>query len=304
MKIALIICTKDRPFDLNRLLTSVEGQNVKPDHIIIVDGSDAPVKHVVDKFTSIPIDYVTVRPPSLPKQRNIGISRLPKDTQWIGFLDDDLVLENNSIEMIKKSIKNFNGEKELAGLSMIIDNNVNAPYSKIRAFFLIDNKENGRMTLAGSPSLLRKTDKNIEVDWLSGGTTFWHHKALKKYSYDEWFEGVGYFEDVDFSYRISREYALLLCGPSKCAHYHHPVSIRKNLPLGTWQITSWWYFVNKTGDFKRIYTLWGMFFVFFNNTVFGILRPKSYRLLKAIGNLKGFWLIITNRALDRRVFHK
>jgi glycosyltransferase involved in cell wall biosynthesis len=303
-KIALIVCTKDRPFDLDRLLKSVMRQTRLPDHLIIVDGSDDPIKHVVDKFDQLSLDYVTVRPPSLPKQRNVGISRIPDDIDWVGFLDDDLELDEDSIEMIEKSIEDYKGQKELAGLSMIINNIDNVPYSGLRSLFLLDHKNAGRMTLAGAPTYLRQTNENVEVDWLSGGTTFWSHKVLKEYSYDEWFDGVGYFEDVDFSYRVSRKYGLLLCGPSKCAHFQHPVSKSKNVPLGVWQITSWWYFIKKTNDFNPIFTMWGMFYIFVNNVAFGIIKPNSHRFLKALGNLKGFWLILSGQALDRRTFQK
>jgi glycosyltransferase involved in cell wall biosynthesis len=302
--LCLIICTKDRPFDLRRLLKSVQIQKTMPQQILVVDGSDHPIESVLEEFTTLKFKYFYVRPPSLPKQRNVGIANLPSDCQWVGFLDDDLVLRENSIEMITQTIADFKGTKKLGGLGMIIDNNPNVHYSPIKRLFLTDHPISGKMLISGCPSYLRKTDLAHEVEWLSGGTTFWHIDVLKNYKYDEWFEGTGYFEDVDFSYRVSRDHALLLCGPAKCEHYHHPVPINKYLPLGVWQITSWWYFVSKMKLFKKYCVLWAMCSVTINNLILGILRPKSFRFLKFLGNLKGASLIFTGHALERRIFHK
>ena len=303
-KIALIVCTKDRRFDLKRLLGSVAKSSRLPDLVIIVDGSDNPIKDVVDRFTSLNIDYVTVRPPSLPKQRNVGISRIPKDIDWVGFLDDDLELMSDSIEKIEDAIANFKTSKQIGGLSMIINNISNVPYSFLHTLQLLDNPKSGIVNKAACPVYLRQTDENEEVEWVSGGTTFWKREVFYQFSYDEWFEGTGYFEDVDFSYNVSRKYSLVLCGPSKCNHFQHPVSRKKNYPLGIWQITAWWYFVRKMNNFHFPSVLYAMFCVTMNNLLMGILKFNIDRIVKFFGNISGFGLIFTGKALKQRVFHK
>ncbi len=101
VKLACIVCTKDRPEDIRNLFVSFEKQTRKPDQIIVVDGSDNPIKHVLDGFPSLKIDYITVRPPGLAKQRNAGIKELRPDIHWVGFMDDDLVLEEDCLKNLE-----------------------------------------------------------------------------------------------------------------------------------------------------------------------------------------------------------
>lgn len=302
--LSIVVCTKDRPEDLRRLLISIVDQTLSPNKIIIVDGSDEPVKAVVDQFKNLEIDYITVRPPSLPRQRNVGISHLEQSTEWVGFLDDDLILEKDSFEKIVESINGFNSTKELGGISMMITNVPEAPYSSLRGFFLLDHKEDGHFTASACPGMLRKIKDTIEVQWLSGGVTFWSKKVLDEFSFDEWFAGTGYMEDVDFSYSVSKKYSLAYCGTSRCEHFQHPVAKRKMYTLGVWQITAWWYFIKKFGDFNPIATIWSMLGLTFINFTKGLLNPNSHRFNKSLGNLKGLALIASGKATKKRTWHK
>ena len=71
-RIAFVVPTKDRPEDLRRMLASLAAQSRKADQIVVVDGSEPPVRHVVEEFPGIGIEYVRVFPPSLAQQRNGG----------------------------------------------------------------------------------------------------------------------------------------------------------------------------------------------------------------------------------------
>ena len=129
-------------------------------------------------------------------------------------------------------------------------------------------------------------------------------KILKEFEFDEWFSGTGYNEDVDFSYRVSREYALYYLVKSGCIHLDHPVNKKTAFGYGTWQITAWWYFTRKAKSFSVLLVLWSMLGLFINNFIAGIMKPLSYRLVWSMGNLRGFFYIITGRALDKRTLHK
>ncbi len=300
----LIICTKDRPYDLERLFQSIQIQTLTPRIVIVVDGSDHPVKKVIEKFSDIPTDYVAVRPPSLPKQRNVGIRRLPQNATWVGFLDDDLVLEQDALEQVVKVSREFQTKKPLGGIGMTIINTPNIKFQAWRKMFLLDDGKGGGFTRSGINTSLRKRDDTVEVRWLSGGATFWHKKVLDTYSFDEWFEGTGYFEDVDFSYSVGKKYALIRCGKSHVHHFEHPVSKNKQFTLGIWQITALWYFVKKSGDFNTFATLWSMLGLIINNFAMGIYKWKQQRWRRFLGSLYGLILISTGRAMQRRAWHK
>jgi len=302
--LSIIICTKDRPKEIQKLLSTIQSQTKLPNDLIVVDGSDHPIRSILDEFKSLPIRYAQVRPPSLPKQRNVGISMLQGDANWTGFLDDDLVLHPKNFIEIEEFIQNYQGETSLAGVGLNIKNNLPIKKSKFRGLFLLDAPTGGIFTRSGCHTVLNNVKKTQRVDWLSGGNSFWQKKILKEFEFDEWFSGTGYNEDVDFSYRVSRKYSLYYLVKSGCIHLDHPVSHKKALGYGTWQITAWWYFIHKAKSFSPFLVLWSMLGLFINNFIAGILKPSSYRLLRAMGNFRGFCYIITGKALIKRTFHK
>ena len=302
--LTVIICTKDRPKEIQRLLATIRGQTKAPSDIIVVDGSDHPVNFILDEFEALPIRYVQARPPSLPKQRNVGIRMLQKHAEWIGFLDDDLVLHPNNFKEIEEFIQNYQSETPLAGVGLDIKNSVPNKRSKFRDLFLLDAPTGGIFTRSGSHTALNKILQTQQVDWLSGGNSFWQKKILEKFNFDEWYSGTGYREDVDFSYFVSRKCALYYLVKSGCIHLDHPVRKTKALGYGTWQISAWWYFTGKAKSFSSLLVLWSMVGLFINNFISGIINPSSYRLLRSVGNLRGFVYIIIGRALIKRTFHK
>ncbi|MBH49035.1 MAG: hypothetical protein CME71_12780 [Halobacteriovorax sp.] len=303
-KLALIICTKDRPVDLTSLLKSIAEQTLLPDSIIIIDGSDnaPPVKEVCDQFhSSLPITYKTLRPPGLTRQRNLGISLLSSETTWVGFLDDDLVLEPVAIQEMKTFLET---KPQYKGVGLVINNQDNKKPSFLRNLFFLDKMPGGQVTASGLPASIRPVQTSMDVEWIYGGATFWHTEILKKYKFDEWFSGVGYLEDVDFSYHVSRSYPLAINGKARCWHYHHPAKKENMIKYGTWQIVSWWYFISKYQRFNRLLVLWSMSAVTLANLVAGLRNKKTYRERMFLGNIIGFWKIVTNQTQTHKGFQK
>lgn len=301
MKIACIICTKDRPVDLENVLKSIVDGVRKPDQLIIVDGSDNPIENVVKKFPELNPCYVTVRPPGLAKQRNVGISKLNSDIEWVGFLDDDLVLEPECLGSLEAFISKKGND--LYGVGMVINNQPTFSYNPYRTIFLTDFEPGGVITPSGCASAIRPVKQDLEVDWLYGGATFWKKKAFEEFSFDEWFSGIGYLEDVDFSYRVSRKYKLMLAASARCWHYQHPIPKEKLSANGAWHLVSWWYFARKH-DFNRVVILWSMFGIFLSNVIHGVIRPSSNRLMGAAGNLKAFKVIFSKKVSTFQGFQK
>lgn len=306
VKIATIICTKDRPVDLKTLLDSISNQVRKPDQVIIVDGSDHSVENIAAQFlSSLKIDYIHLRPPGLTRQRNRGLTMVNSDIDWVGFLDDDLVLEKDCLKNLENFVIN---DKELKGVGLTIKNQESLRKSIIdnlfRFIFFTDKKPGGVITKSGKASAIRVLDCDQKVEWIYGGATFWHKSIIKKFSFDEWFSGVGYVEDVDFSYRVSRENKLMVCAKARCDHYHHGTRKERYFDMGTWHFVAWWYFILKNPDFNKLLVLWSMFGMMLSNFVFGALSPSSYRLRSGLGNLKGLFIILSGRVLEHKGFQK
>lgn len=302
MKITVIICTKDRPKDIATVLTSLQKQTYVPNEIIIVDGSDNPVEHVVKDFMgTLPIKYHPLRPPGLARQRNFGISQVDPTSEWVGFLDDDLVLDPTCLQELEKFLQK---NKNYGGTGLCIYEQVKQRKSLLREIMLIDKYPGGCITKAGCPATIRSFDQNTEVEWLYGGATFWKLDILKKFKYDEWFSGVGYFEDVDFSYRVSRGNKLAVCAGAKCHHYHHEVPMEKMGRLGEWLVVAWWYFATVKNNFNPLAVIWGIGWMTLNNLLYGMAQNNMRRLKAFQGNLKGLRKVFGGEVTSAQGFQK
>lgn len=304
MKIVLIVPTKDRPVDIQNLFASIITQKRKPDLVIVVDGSDHPIESIINSYNDkINLEYYSCRPPSLPKQRNVGISHLPLDTDWLGFLDDDLVLENDTIESLEAFIIKQNNPK-LKGIGLSIINQPKPKESIFNSIFLMSMNTPGRITKAGYPTPIPFVQNDVKTDWVYGGATFWAADIYKKFNYDEWFAGTGYLEDVDFSYRISREFDLMISASAKCNHYDHGVSLQKEASRAEWQLTAWWYFINKYKDFSKLSVIWSMLGLVLKSVLMLVVTRQQKYTQRAKGYLRGIKRILNGTALEFKGFSK
>ena len=288
-KIAFIVPTMDREPDLRVLLNSLIMQTHKPDQVIIVDGSYTEVKSVIYDFPSLNIDYLRIFPPSLTKQKNAGVKKIDDDITLVGYLDDDLELYPDSIE----NMLNFweNAPMIVGGVAFAIASG-ERQVGKLRKFFGIDSDEPGRVLTNGFVSMLDDPVKTINVDWLNGGATVWRRKVINEYSYDEWFKGSGFMEDMDYSFNIRERYELVLLSNAKTEHHHHPIRGDRYYLLGKWQIINRLYFVRKYID--RGLSIRGAWVASFSivivNLIAGISRLDYNRIRMSFGNIIGIFI--------------
>lgn len=302
MNVSIIICTKDRPFDLRRLLTSLIEQQYSYLEVLIIDGSDTHVKETVDDFINIlPIKYWHVRPPGLTLQRNFGISHLDPKAEWIGFLDDDLELEKNCIKNLETF---FKSDLSLGGVGLRINDQRELTRNYLRELMLIDDFPGGIVTKSGAAAPIRPYTKSQPTQWLYGGATFWKIDVLKEFVFDEWFSGIGYCEDLDYSYRVAKKYKLSICAEAKCYHHHRMPGIEKMPSMGEWLVVAWWYFARIKNHFNILYVIWGIFWMSINNLLFSIVKLDKKRFYMFKGNLNGWKKIITGQILATKGFQK
>jgi len=286
-KLALVVPTKDRPEDLRKLLISIASQTRKPDQLIIVDGSNPDIRHVIGNIPELNIDYVRVFPPSLSQQRNAGMQQLKPDVTLAGYLDDDIVLEPSAIAAM---LEFWSGAPaDIGGASFNITNASPPNWVHLKKLFLIDSPLPGRMLSSGFPSTIGFQATDIESDWLSGGATVWRREIIDNYGYDEWFLGMGFMEDVDFSYSVRKKYRLMVIAEARLAHYSYPVKLERETLLGMWQIVNRMYIVRKhqSRGLSLIAAWVASFGLVFLNAAIALMRLRKNYWLRAKGNISG-----------------
>lgn len=294
LRLAYVVPTMDRPDDLEKLLTSLRAQTVKPHQIIIVDGSDPDIKPVCDSFADQPITYVRCFPPSLAKQRNAGMSALAKDITVAGYLDDDLVLEPDATEQMIAFWEKAGPETGGASFSVINQGNVH--HDRLLRLFQMHGDPPGRVLPSGHACFIPFVTETVETQWLYGGATLWRREAIREFSYDEWYIGHGFLEDLDYSYRVSRKYRLFVVGSARTWHFARPMADSKQYELGRQQVFNRLYFIRKMDSFSMPAVAWGLFGLLALNLL-AVLRHPAHKPTRRrlAGNLVGLVAALRGR---------
>lgn len=293
-KVAVVVPTKDRPRDLARMLGSVASQSHLPDQIIIVDGGDETVEDVVSKFPAMNIQYLRVYPPSLSRQRNAGMEAVDPSMTLAGYLDDDLVLESGAMETMLAFWEK--APPDVGGARFNIVNEEIPRGIRIKSLFAIESQQRGIVLHSGYQTSIGPASENRYARWLSGGVTLWRRQVIEKFSYDEWFQGTGYLEDVDYSYRVGKKYTLVVVANARVQHLSYPVRKERNYLLGKWQAINRMYFVKKNPEFSVPLFYWATLGQIMVNAGKSMAEWDSAGLRRALGNTVGLLKVITGRA--------
>lgn len=243
ISLAFVIPTKDRGEDLRRMLASLVAQTRLPDQVIVVDGGGTAVSWCAAEFAELQIDYVRLLPPSLSAQRNAGMAILRPEITHAGYLDDDVVLEFDAVF----EMASFWGAAGLdvggAAFNVVNDSLSSEPVPQRR--WGGDGGGSGRVAQSGFVHELGEVRENLETDWLCGGATVWRREVIEKYTYDNWFQGTGFMEDVDFSFCVHERYRLFVVAAARLSHYTQPVRADRQWLFGKWQVVNRMYIVRK-----------------------------------------------------------
>lgn len=279
-KLCLIIPTKDHPTILVRFLKSMQRQRVKPDWVMIVDGGDKTVEHLLADFPDLPFQYLRVYPPGLAKQRNAGIKAVPNDFNLIGFFDDDYVLFEDAVEKML-AFWSQKGPK-VGGASFNTMDSGCMPHGKnlfLRRLFLLSRGEGGDILSSGIGTAQYPCEKTYRSQWLSGGSTVWRREVLEKFSYDEWFAKYGVLDDLDLCWRVNKHYELYVVADAKVLHQQLP---KNDFMASKITVANHFYFVSKYPEFSKQKLMWayGGKILF---QLLGFLRSGKISCLKILG---------------------
>ncbi|RPJ36873.1 MAG: glycosyltransferase family 2 protein, partial [Deltaproteobacteria bacterium] len=222
MKTAFIIATKNRPRELRRMLQSLEDQSRRPDRIIIVDGSSESAADPGTEYPGLSIDCIRCIPPSASRQRNVGLQRIPSDTDFVGFLDDDIILKPGAIEAMARF---WDGASEkIAGAAFNMINHPALAAAGIKTSALAErlgvySSRKGAVLPSGFQTMIGIVDEDQEVDWIPTTAAVWRREFVGPDSFDEWFSGYSYLEDLEFSYRIRKNHRLAVISGARYEHW-------------------------------------------------------------------------------------
>jgi GT2 family glycosyltransferase len=290
--LSLIVATKDRPGEVKKLLDSLNSQTRLPDQLIIVDGGTKLAEQVTRKYPNLNICYFRCFPPSAAKQRNFGIKSVEGKSNLIGFLDDDTILEENSLEEMMNFWENANDN--VGGASFNLMNSPPLANSNLklmplaRRLGLYSNRV-GAVLPSGFQTIFRYVSEITTVEWISTCGSVWRREIFKKYQFDEWFKGYSYLEDLEFSYRVGKQYKLVVVANAK--FYHYPAaSGRENGEIfGRREVANRIYFVKKNKEMNLIKCYLAIFIRIFMNLFMGTKQLNIDYFERIKGNIEGLF---------------
>ncbi|MFH1791322.1 MAG: glycosyltransferase [Candidatus Omnitrophota bacterium] len=293
-KFAIIISTKDRRDELMRLLGMIAVQKARPDQVVVVDGGKVSLGHDIGKPFDFPVDYVRFVPASLPAQRNAGIRALRDDIALVFFLDDDILLEDDALENMMAFWKTAPDDVWGAGFNNTEDRY--GPPTLTERVFLVNADSPGRILRSGFQSKLCSLKEAAPVEWLPGYGMTYRRSVFEKFGFDEWFSGYARYEDVDFSYRVSRGHKLFLASDAKVRHPNRLEDLSFSFRLGRMEFLNRLYFVRKN-KLSVFLCAWALFGIFVNNVLKGAVFFNRRCLLRAGGSIAGLWSVIARNSI-------
>jgi glycosyltransferase involved in cell wall biosynthesis len=199
---------------------------LKPREIIIVHGDKggniAEKLNPILQENGISLKYIKSAR-SLVLQRNIGIDNSTGDV--VVFLDDDVILEQDYFfhlmnVYIEKWDDHIGG---VQGVIIEISERKSWKFLEIinRVFLLDSASGKGVLQRSGYPAFCGNKKTLIKVDIFSGCTMSFRREVLLQKRFDENLRDYWSMDDVELSYRISRQFALY---QTPLARLHHASS--------------------------------------------------------------------------------
>ena len=212
MKIAVLICTKDRPDKLIKLLHSLEPSAYDIKQIVIVS-SGQNVSDIIRQFANkLDITYLHVNTPGQILQKKAGIKLVDPSILWTLFLDDDVTVPIGAIDiLIKEYLLNVK-YIEVVGFGLKINGQKLKNFTNSQKFLLslvgLYSNVPGSVLSSGHAQSYQSSNTDIATEWLNG-ISIWKTSCLS--SYDPISSNIDYaaYEDVMFSYSISRKNQLI-----------------------------------------------------------------------------------------------
>lgn len=209
-RLSVLVPTRNRPRELERLLHSLQKQTMRDFTVLIVDASDnetARVREVIEKFPDLRVILDKTSQVGSCTQRNLGLSKIK--TEWILFCDDDCAFEPNAIEELYRYA---DAHPEIAVFSLHIFEDRSCFYwlaAWLKKGFGISSwgpdfivKNNG-INVVGNPDR-----KNMKIEWLQSGALVVSRDRIARpdlLNFNEKleiFSGYGSSEDVYFTYNL------------------------------------------------------------------------------------------------------
>lgn len=216
----LIVCTRNRPDEVARLLDSVRAQRPIPSDVLVVDSStnDASRAIVEAAQRSWPTGSTLAHlasEPALPHQRNVGIDATHHDI--VCFLDDDVALEPDYFLAVGAAFAGDHRQRVGAVGATILDQPTRPRLWRLDAALGLDSSREGAVLRTGrNIRVFTPKPEPLDVEWLAGLAMNFRRAVFARHRPNERLTVEG--EDVELTYRVAQDWRLLVLPDARVRH--------------------------------------------------------------------------------------
>lgn len=210
-KFSILVATKNREHKLINLINSFNPIKSYINELIIVASGKNIEKVLQTLELREKIKYIHSEIENQNYQKFLGISSLSSGEKWVWLLDDDVVVDfDSTLYMIHNYI---NKQHEYCGVGLAVRNietrNSGSLLKRLflKSFFLWSGTP-GKVLQSGHAQSYFDSKTICKTEWLNG-ISLWKASSLKMYPNLKLTHSYSAYEDVIFSYKISRGCQLL-----------------------------------------------------------------------------------------------
>jgi hypothetical protein len=224
--------------------------------LVIVSSGDS-IDSVIQEFSrNLSITHYHSELPGQIRQKMQGTKLFNQEINWILNLDDDLVLDSNAIEY---AINCTMTDRSIVGVGFALPStqkSIQGYLPKLLAqIFGLSEKSLGKILKNGHASSYLQSAVPIETQWLNSAT-MWRKEVLVNYQSSYLEAKYAAYEDVIFSYTVSKTYKLFFQPLSKLAFQEFQAQDVSNYEA--FHSASYWrfYFVRTNSELSVLGLLW------------------------------------------------
>ena len=293
LNISIIIPTRNRYHKLIKTINYLSKNSFFFREIIIVDSSDKKegnIKKLINEYKNLKIKIIYSKP-SISLQRNIGLNKVKKNSNYIMFLDDDVQFEKKSFTIMRDFL-NSNKKYSGIGFNLIIKNTnqIFEKFKRAKIFQLLGVYDHsmGRVTVSGWHTKAINLKKDTVVEWLPTQAVIYKYNIIRKKRFNLNYGVYSYLEDLDFSYSIKNNLII----HSKAKYSSNNIVKRDKFKFGEKEIINRFIFVRK---FRLNSIKFGIGTILLILRNFFVIVFEINNILRVLGNLKGIFRLLIKK---------
>ena len=283
LNFAIVIATRNRPENIEKLLSSIVLNSSQPDLVSIVSSGES-VNNLIDKYSKkINIIHKHTILSGQVYQRKIGIEALQNKVDLVALLDDYVILDQN---FVRECVSSFTQVSDkIVGMGMTVTNikEKSVRLKILRRFLKNYSTKRGSVLVSGSTTPYQDLPKFSPTEWLNG-TSVWRSHIFTEFSHPDISGSYSAYEDLIFSYGVGKKYELCTNSDLKISYSDRVLFPRNYFNRTFVSNLNKLYFIEKNKELSRFWFYINYFFTLSTGILRVFISPSKITMYILLGH--------------------